>query len=61
MIDLVSFIVKSILIVLQLAINVSYSRSLSSDELLMDSHTSAAASVRESVYVSCTLYVRLVV
>ena len=52
-----SFIVKLILIVLQLAIaiNVSYSRSLSSDELPMDSHTSAAASGRESVYLSCAL------
>ena len=56
-----SFIVKWIKIVLQLAINVSYSRLLSSDELLMNSHTSAEASVRESVYLSCALGVCVVV
>ena len=50
-----SFIVKWMLIVLKLAIHVCYSRLFSSDELLMDSYTSAAASVRESVYLSCAL------
>ena len=36
--------------------NICYSISLLSDEYLIDFHTAAAASVRESIYVSRAMY-----
>ena len=56
--QLVSFVVKGVLIVLKsvLKTHVSvFSNSLLSDESLMDSYTLAAASLRVAIYLLCAL------
>ena len=46
---------KGILIVLKIVLNICYSISILSDKSLMDTHTSAAAVLGESIYMPCAL------